>query len=404
MSVVTGVLLALLVVSILSIAYAYFLYPAALWVGVQLLSSPTHAVRPDEHAVGHDEHAVGHAEETRPTVTLIIAAYNEEGVIAEKIENSLQLEYPDEKLEIVVFSDASSDRTDDIVRSYADRGVELERIEGRVGKTACQNQVAEMADTDLLVFSDANCMYESDAIKRLVARFDNDVGCVVGELRHTRTENDVEGESLYWRYTRLVKRLETKLGSVVKGNGAIYAVRRADYVPLPADAMSDFAEPLAIRKRGRMVKYASDAVAREQTAGTVEAERDRKTRIATRSWHTVSQHLELFNPSKYGWYSLKLFTDTILWWSTPFLFVLAFLSATALFVSTMNPVFGVVLLGHVLLVLFGALGYYLDRRRASVPFLFHVPYYFLVGNYSLLVGTWNFLRGHNIVTWETMNE
>jgi len=389
MTPVTGALLVVFGVSVLSVAYAYFLYPAALRVAARSSSSPVRSVPRDRKL---------------PTVTLIIAAYNEESVIAEKIENSLQLDYPRDKLEIVVFSDASSDRTDHIVRSYADRGVELERIEGRVGKTECQNLVAEMADTDLLVFSDANCMYEPDAIKRLVARFDDDVGCVVGELRHTRNENDVEGESLYWRYTRLIKRLETRLGSVVKGNGAIYAVRREDYVPLPADAMSDFAEPLAIRERGQLVKYASDAVAREQTAGTVEAERDRKTRIATRSWHTVSKHLQLFNPLKYGWYSLKLFTDTVLWWSTPFLFVTAFLSTTALFASTLSPAFGVVLLGQLLLLLFGVLGHYLDRRRASVPFLFHVPHYFLVGNYSLLVGTWNFFRGHNIVTWDTMNE
>ena len=383
-------LLAVLAVSVFLIAYAYFLYPAALWTAARFVSSPRPTLDTDDADL--------------PTVSLVVAAYNEEDVIAEKIENSFELDYPEEKLEIVVFSDASSDRTDDIVRSYADRGVRLERIEGRVGKTECQNQVAEMVDGDVLVFSDANCMYEPDAVRRLLARFDDGVGCVVGELRHTRTEDDVEGESLYWRYTRLVKRLETRLGSVVKGNGAIYAVRNEDYVPLPADAMSDFAEPLAIRENGRAVKYAHDAVARERTAGSVEAEQARKTRMATRSWHTVAHHLALLNPLRYGWFSLKMFSDTVLWWSTPFLFATAFLSATALFALTGSLLAGLVAAGHLGLIVLGALGYYLDRRRGSVPFLFHVPHYFLVGHYSLVVGVWNFVRGENIVTWNTMND
>ncbi|USZ69746.1 glycosyltransferase family 2 protein (plasmid) [Halorussus salilacus] len=376
-------------VSSFLVLYAYFLYPAGLWVVSRFVSRSTPTLA---------------AADELPTVSLIIAAYNEEGVIADKIENSLGLDYPEDRLDIVVFSDASSDRTDEIVRSYADEGVELERIEGRVGKTECQNRVVDRVDGEILVFSDANCMYDDDAIRRLVARFGEGVDCVVGELRHTRTDDDVEGESLYWRYTRLVKRLESNVGSVVKGNGAIYAVRREAYVPLPADAMSDFAEPLAVRERGGRVEYAHDAVARERTAGSVEAERARKTRIATRSWHTVAQHLGLLNPLQYGRYSLQLFSDTVLWWTTPLLFVAAFASATALWFLTGSTFFGLVVAGFVALVLAGSVGHVLNRRGSSVPSLLHVPHYFLVGNYSLAVGAWNFLRGHNIVTWNTMNE
>ncbi|WP_135828649.1 glycosyltransferase family 2 protein [Halorussus halobius] len=382
-------LLAAFVTSLSLASFAYVLYPALLHVLARFAPSN------EGQALSDDD---------LPAVSLIIAAYNEEAVIADKIENSLALDYPAEKLDVVVFSDASSDRTDEIVRSYADRSVELERIEGRVGKTECQNRVAERVGGEILVFSDANCMYDADAIRRLVARFDDDVGCVVGELRHTRTEDDVEGESLYWRYTRLVKRLESRLGSVVKGNGAIYAVRREDYVPLPADAMSDFAEPLAVRERGGRVAYAHDAVARERTAGSVEAELSRKTRIATRSWHTVAQHRGLLNPLQYGRYSLQLFTDTVLWWTTPLLFAVAFASATALWVLTGSVVFGLVVAGFVALLLAGLVGHVLNRQGSSVPSLFHVPHYFLVGNYSLLVGVWNFLRGHNVVTWNTANE
>ena len=389
MSPLAAGLLVAFVTSLSLAAFAYVLYPALLSALARFASSR------DDPTLADDD---------LPTVSLIIAAYNEESVIADKIANSLALDYPDGKLDVVVFSDASSDRTDDVVRSYADRGVTLERIEGRVGKTECQNRVAERVDGEILVFSDANAMYDADAIRRLVARFDDDVGCVVGELRHTRTDDDVKGESLYWRYTRLVKRLESRLGSVVKGNGAIYAVRREEFVPLPADAMSDFAEPLAVRERGRRVAYAHDAVARERTAGSVEAELARKTRIATRSWHTVAQHPGLLNPLNYGRYSLQLFTDTVLWWTTPLLFAVAFASAAALWLLTGSVAFGFVTAGFVGLLLAGLVGHALNRRGSSVPSPFHVAHYFLVGNYSLVVGGWNFLRGRNVVTWNTAND
>jgi cellulose synthase/poly-beta-1,6-N-acetylglucosamine synthase-like glycosyltransferase len=391
MSATTLVLFAGVAVSLLLLSYIYALYPVALLLASRfvLTSATSHSDRSDDEL---------------PSVSLIIAAYNEEAVIGRKIENSLALEYPSDKLEIVVFSDASSDRTDEIVESYADRGVRLERIQGRVGKTECQNRVAAMVDADVLVFSDANCMYEPDAIRKLVSRFDDDVGCVVGELRHTRTEDDVVGESIYWRYNRLVKRLESKISSVVKGNGAIYAVRADRYVPLPADSMSDFAGPLAIRKRGYAVQYAHDAVAREPTAGSVDAERSRKIRMVTRSWHTLRRHLELLNPLRFGIYSVQFFTDTILWWCSPLLFLGLFTSAALLWLQTGHVLFSLVVGGYAMLIALGLVGRYLERNRTEAPSVFHISHYFLVGNYSLVMGALNFLRGRTIVTWETANE
>lgn len=339
---------------------------------------------------------------TRPQVTLIVAAYNEEEVIAEKIENCLALDYPDEKLDIVVFSDASTDRTDEIVRSYADDGVELRRIEGRVGKTECQNRVAATAEGDILVFTDANAMFDPDAIEMLVSRFTDDVGCVVGELRHTCAADDVTGESLYWRYMRLIKRLESRLTSVVKGNGAIYAVRSDAYVPLDPEEISDFAEPLAVKADGWAVTYESEAVARERTAGSVDAERSRKVRIATRGWHALPRYLSLANPLRYGFYAVQFLTNTLLWWSSPLYLMAAVVSAVGLAVLGVAP-FGLVVSASAIMLVLAAGGFVLDERRktGTAPTLLHVPHYFLMGNYSLLIGFWNFLRGENIVTWET---
>ncbi|WP_224270039.1 glycosyltransferase family 2 protein [Haloprofundus salinisoli] len=388
MAVVESVLVAVLLVSVFLVVYAYALYPLTLWAIASVVPTTTPRRERDE----------------LPEVALIVAAYNEETVIADKLENCLELDYPESKLDVVVFSDASSDRTDDIVRSYADRGIRLERIEGRVGKTACQNEVAEMVDAEVLVFSDANSMYEPDAVRTLVSSMGPDVGCVVGELQLSRKADNVEGESIWWLYNRFIKQYESRLGSVVKGNGAIYAVRSEAYVPLPADAISDFAEPLSIRSDGWRVVYEPDAVAREDTAKSVDAELNRKVRITTRSWHTLAQYLHLLNPLRYGFFSVKFASDTLLWWSTPMLSAVAFVALGALAALTGSLLYVVPFLAAVGFLLLGLVGYLLEDGRRKVPTVFHVPHYFLIGNYSLVVGAWNFVNSRNVVTWETANE
>lgn len=336
-----------------------------------------------------------------PSVSLIIAAYNEEDVIGQKIENSLKLDYPKDELEILVFSDASSDATDDIVRSYANEGVELIRIEGRVGKTECQNVVAERADGDVLVFSDANSMYDPRAVRELVAEFDDDVGCVVGGLRYEQVGSDTGGISVYRQFERFVQRSESRTGSIVKGNGAIYAVRADDYVPLSADLMSDFGEPLAIRSRGKRVKFAPDAVALEQSRADLAAQLEAENRITTRSWHTLAEFAELLDPATYGTYSVKLWSRTVLLWLTPV--VLGVGGTTALLLALVQPT-GLHLLvagGFATFALSVGVAAVARRRGRTLPLPLQVTYYFALLNYSLLVGLSNFLRGHNVVTWDT---
>ena len=334
-----------------------------------------------------------------PTVALVVAAYNEENVITEKIENSFDLNYPSEKLNIVVFSDASSDGTDAIVESYADRGVELVRIEGRVGKTACQNAIAERIEEDIIVFSDANSMYEDDALTELVRYFDSDVGCVVGELRYSG--GGVEGESAYWRYERFLKRLESTFGSIVTGNGSIYAVRSSAYVPLSADAISDFAEPLALVERGYRVTYAPTAVAWEHTSESVESELGRRIRIGTRAWNTAVRYPNLLNPFRQGVFSFKLLSHKVFRWLSPVFLLTLSASSVALVFTVFGPfylwVVGMQAAFYGCAIL-GAVG---DRFGWRTPSLFHVPYYFLVSNYGMGCALVNFLSGRNIVTWET---
>ena len=384
MTPLTALVMIVFGVSLFGLLQTYFIYPAFLYVITSLQNSE------------------GNVSTTQqlPTVTLVIAAYNEEDVIEEKIENSLQLEYPEDKLRIIVFSDESSDRTDEIVRSYRDSGIELRRIEGRVGKTECQNQVAAELESDIIVFSDANSMYEADSIKKLVDGFDSGVGCVVGELRY-EDQSDVEGESFYWRYEQVIKKLESKFNSLVTGNGSIYAVRRSSYVPLSRDAISDFAEPLAIVSNGETVKYATGAVAWEQTGDSVESEQSRRTRIVTRCWHTVASFAELLNPVRHPLFSFELVSHKILRWLSPVLLLVVFLSNLALVLTASSMVFTLLFAMQLLFYLCAVIGWAGDRLGFQTMVLFHVPYYFLVSNYGMFVGLANFVKGRNIVTWET---
>lgn len=370
--------------TVLVLLHLYLLYPGVLFVlGSVLDRSVTNEVTDGRW----------------PSVSLVIAAYNEEEIIAQKIENSFELDYPDDKLEIIVFSDASSDGTDQIVRSYRDEGVRLERIEGRVGKTECQNQVTAKVDSDIVVFSDADSMYEPNAIKKLVEKFGPNVGCVVGELCYRKY--GVQAESAYRSFEKLIRRLEPTVSSVAGANGSIYAVKRSSYVPLPPDQISDFAEPLAIVQRGERVEYTSEARAWENTGENVESEMSRRIRIATRLWHTFFDYVELLNPLRYPLFSFELASHWVLRWFSPVLLAAVATSNLALVLFTGELLYTFLFVGQIGFYLLASVGWLLDRLELPSPRATYVPYYFLVLNYSLLVALWNVVRNRNIVTWET---
>lgn len=377
------VLIAVFIIACLGPVQTYFGYPLTLqiwsWLGNNGTDSRTY----------HE-----------PSVALIIAAYNEEDVISKKIENSLQLAYPTDKLNIVVFSDESDDRTDKIVKSYADDGVSLERIKGRVGKTECQNQVANMVDEGILVFSDANSMYEPDAISELVSGFSQNVGCVVGELRYQDSSN-VEGESVYWRYESWIKRLESQFHSLVTGNGSIYAVRVDSYVPQPADAISDFTEPLSIVRHGERVAYVPSAIAWEKTETSSAAELQRRIRIVTRSWNSLSRFRDLLNPLQNPQFAYQLWSHKVLRWLTPVFLIGVLISNVGLSLIRYSVVFDVTLASQFVFYALAGIGWMADRTGADDPMITHVPFYFLQANYGMLLGMVNFLLGENIITWET---
>lgn len=254
--------------------HAYILYPLSLIVLRRLLGdSATHAVTA-----------------ITPPVTLVIAARNEEDVIAAKIENSLRLDYPADRLRIVVVSDASTDGTDRIVTSYAGRGVVLFAVPERLGKVGCLNRVLPGISTDLVVMSDANSLYEPDSLHQLVRHFQEErIGCVCGELRYVNPQSFAagEGERVYWDYERGIKRLESSLGSLLGANGAIYAYRARLFHPVDPLMFCDDVIPIRIALSGYMTIYEAAARCTENAVGE-EVEFRRRRRHASFGLRSMS--------------------------------------------------------------------------------------------------------------------
>ncbi len=336
-------------------------------------------------------------------VSLIISAYNEEDAIAEKLENALALNYAKEFLEIIVISDASTDRTDEIVRSYSGRGVHLFRQEQREGKSAALTQFVPKASGEIVVFSDANSMYEPDSLRYLVSRFaDPLVGYVVGQQRYRNDGSAVSvAESLYWKYESWLKAQESRVGSVVGGDGAIYAIRRNLFVPLQPDDISDFTLPLRIVAAGYRGVYEPSAVCYEDTAASFDGEFRRKVRIVNRSLQAVRRVPQVLNPLRVGRFAVQLCLHKVMRWLLPFFLVLALVLNLAMVSMSGDFLVGKPVYEFILLVQVGfyaiALSGMLPTLRRSKLIL--LPYYFLVSNVAAAVGVIMQLSGRTISVW-----
>lgn len=242
-----------------------------------------------------------------PTVTILIAAYNEQDVITATIENKLALDYPHDKLEIIVISDSSSDNTDALVHGFVDRGVRLIRQEPRAGKTSALNLAAPQARGEIILFSDANSLYAPDALRKLVSNFaDPTVGYVTGTMIYANPDGTLIGEgcSAYMRYENRLRRLETSVGSVVGVDGGIDAMRTALYSPLNPDQLPDFVQPLKVVEQGYRVVYEPDALLWEQSLKDAADEYRMRVRVSLRAFWALFDMRQLLglgiNP-RFAW-------------------------------------------------------------------------------------------------------
>lgn len=332
----------------------------------------------------------------RPRVSLVISAFNEEAVIEAKIRNALALYYPDGLLEIVVVSDASSDGTDAIARSFADRGVRLLRQAERRGKTAGLNAAVPQLTGDIIVFSDANAMYDPIALDNLMRNFaDPAVGCVTGEARYlkgNRSAADVS-ERAYWNYEIWIKRTETALGSMVGGDGAIYAIRKPLWQTLPEDAINDFLNPLQIVGAGWRGVYEPEAVCYEETAAGIGREWRRRVRIVSRSWRAVFQAPGVLNPFRVGLFAFCLLSHKVLRWFSG-LFLSIGVVALVAWTVLRAPVSPAVVVGTALVI---AVGFALPWFRRGASFAL----YFAAINVASFVGVIRGTFGSVSGVWTT---
>jgi cellulose synthase/poly-beta-1,6-N-acetylglucosamine synthase-like glycosyltransferase len=297
------------------IGYVYLGYPVALWAMAQLRRRDVRRA------------------DITPSVTLLISAFNEAGTIGEKLENSLALDYPPDLLEVIVISDASNDDTDHIVEAFAGRGVTLLRLPERQGKTMGLNRAMQVARGDIVVFSDANILYQKDTLRCLVRNFaDPAVGCVTGDSRYVGPEQSAAHiqESAYWGYERTVRTLESQIGSAVGGDGAIFAIRQELYAPLPPDAINDLVTPLQIVARGYRAVFEPAAVGFEPSAASFWREFRRKRRIVNRSWRGMMSIPEVLSPRHVGLFAWQVWSHKLLRW---LVLPLAVLAATGCFIA-----------------------------------------------------------------------
>jgi cellulose synthase/poly-beta-1,6-N-acetylglucosamine synthase-like glycosyltransferase len=373
--------------SVLTVLCTYLLFP--LLVLVRAL------IRPRPHA----------SADIRPSVSMIIAAHNESAGIGAKLENVLSLDYPPDRLEVVIASDGSDDGTDEIVQSYVDRGVRLLSLP-RQGKAPALNAAVGAAQGEILVFSDANSLYAQDAIAALMRPFaDPLVGGVAGDQRYVADgagDAIAAGEQRYWNVDRMLKTAESRAGNVISATGAIYAVRRSLVRPVPDGVTDDFFTSTGVIAQGYRLVFAPDAVAFEPVARSAELEFGRKVRVITRGLRGVVLRRELLYPRRHGFYAVQLFGHKVL--RRLMVFPLGVAAATSPLLWRQGRIYRVATVLQASVYGLGATGMLLARRPLGRRKALVLPAFFCFVNVAALKATWNVLRGRRIDRWEPRRE
>lgn len=371
----------LFALSLAASVYPYFGYPALLWAVSRVRNRPVRK------------------EPVRPTVTVIIPARDEVEIIEEKVENTLALQYPRDRLEILVVSDGSSDGTEAVVEQVSDERVRLLSLPPR-GKAHALNVGAEEARNEILAFTDADIRAEPTSLARLVENFaDDEVGGVCGNKRYrppSAGDPTGVGEGLYWRFDMWQKRLESRVGSVFGADGALYAIRRELYVPIrdPAQA-DDLAISARVVSQGRRLVVEPEARTSEEAPADADAEFRRKVRIANQSFRALlGLGDQLWSG---GFHSFALVSHKLLRYLLPFFLVPLYLSSLVL--AGNHVLFTLLLVAQTLVYALGAAGWSLRRTGVGRWKVFAIPFFFCLANTAALVGVLAVARGRRRTWW-----
>jgi cellulose synthase/poly-beta-1,6-N-acetylglucosamine synthase-like glycosyltransferase len=331
-------------------------------------------------------------------VTVIVTAYNEQNCIRAKLDNLAALNYPPDLVDILVASDGSSDSTEEIAANYDARRIRVLRVEGRRGKTACQNAAAVAASGEILVFTDATTRLHPDALRALIENFaDPKVGCVGGRLEYVTDVDNATGcgGEAYWSYELRVRASESALGSLIGVSGCLYAVRKSAYRPIDPELISDFVIAMRMREQGLRTVLAPDAVCFEETLENGGHELSMRVRVAIRSLNALVRERKFLNPLKYGRFAWQLWSHKVLRYASPLLWLGALAANAALAQET---VYLVLLAGQSAVIAAGAAGFMLQGRGRHLGVLGR-PYYLLLTNAASLIATLRYLRGERMAIW-----
>lgn len=336
-----------------------------------------------------------------PTVSVLIAAHNEEDNIGEKVRNMLALDYPSDLVQIVVASDGSSDQTVPILKTFDDRRLTVLDLP-RAGKAAALNQCIEHCTGEILVFSDANSMFGKDALKALTRPFaDPEVGGVAGDQRYSNgncSSAADAGERSYWNFDRRMKHWQSLAGNVTSATGAIYAIRRSLFTTVPEGVTDDFATSTAVIAKGYRLVFAADAASYEPVAASSGVEFGRKVRIITRGLRGVLQMRTLLNPLRYGFYSVQLFSHKVL--RRQMVFPLLVLFLTTILLAPASLFYSLAAVGQLSFGIAAMIGWLMNGTRFGRKKLLSLPFFFCMVNLACLVATFKSLRGKRVVLWE----
>lgn len=371
--------------------YTYLGYGIVLYIAVkfkELIHKPIKSQLPDD----------------LPEVTLLIAAYNEELIIREKMDNCHQIQYPAEKLKIVFVTDGSTDSTNELLKAYSD--VTLLYSPERKGKSAAVTRAIGFINTPIVVFTDANTMLNKESISEIVRLFEDErVGCVAGEKRINREEgvnSSSATEGVYWKYESKLKELDYRLNTAVGAAGELFALRRELFTALPEDTLlDDFMISMLIAKRGYKIGYCKEAYAMEHASADMKEEEKRKVRIAAGGLQSIIRLAPLLNIFKYGLLSWQYVSHRVLRWSlTPvLLFALYPINLVIALLGNHPILYFIIFALQTLFYLCAFLGAVAAKKGLKFK-LFYIPYYFLFMNVNVFKGVYYLCNNKGKGTWE----
>ncbi len=346
--------------------------------------------------------------EYEPEVTLFVAAYNEKDYADAKVANGFELDYPQEKIKQLWVTDGSDDGTPEILKKYADKGVEVYHENARGGKIGAMNRGMQFVKTPIVIFSDGNTSLGKESVRRIVKLFSNPkVGCVSGEKRIFSKEKDTAAgtEGIYWKYESTLKKWDAELYSVVGAAGELFAIRTELFQEVEKDTLlDDFIISLRVAMKGYTIQYDPEAYAIETASANVKEELKRKVRIAAGGIQSIIRLSPLLNIFKFGMLSFQYISHRVLRWtlaplSLPLILIINALIAYYEGFRNFSDFYVLLFYGQLLFYTLALLGWYMENKAIKVKALF-IPYYFFIMNYAVLLGMKRYFKGSQSVNWE----